>query len=122
MPDWRSTQMMGLVCASIIVDAMPCRRVRRWTTCVLHTVSDSGSGHAHTEGFCAFRLVGTRRSFRTSGVQLWFDSFFQISGSVGPLTWRRSGELRRTEPQMLPVVLAADVARLLEAVPSLKFC
>ena len=51
-----------------LLHAMTCGRVRRWTTCVLHTVSDSGSGHAHTEGFCSFRLVGTRRSFRTSGV------------------------------------------------------
>ena len=51
-----------------LLHAMTCGRVRRWMTCVLHTVSDSGSGHAHTEGFCAFRLVGTRRSFRTSGV------------------------------------------------------
>jgi hypothetical protein len=36
------------------------------------------------------------------------------------LTWR-SGRLRRTELQTLPVVLdAIEVARLLEAVPSLK--
>jgi hypothetical protein len=41
---------------------MTCGRVRRWMTCVLHTVSDSGSGHAHTEGFCAF-LIGWNAPF-----------------------------------------------------------
>src|SRR5262249_6701046 len=55
-------------CAGTIAARNDLRARGRWTTCVPHTVSDSGSGHAHTEGSCAFRLVGTHRSFRASGV------------------------------------------------------
>ena len=68
MPDGDRLKRWSWCVPAPLLHAMTCGRVRRWMTCVLHTVSDSGSCHAHTEGFCAFRLVGTRRSFRTFGV------------------------------------------------------
>jgi hypothetical protein len=52
--------MMELVCAGTIAARNDLRGRA--------ALDDSGSGHAHIEGFCAFRLVGTRPSFRTSGV------------------------------------------------------
>jgi hypothetical protein len=62
MPDWRSTQMMELVCAGIIV-----ARNDLWARAALDDLSSTpyltaDLESAQTEGFCAFRLVGTRYS------------------------------------------------------------
>jgi hypothetical protein len=55
--------MMELVCAGVIV-----ARNDLWARAALDDLSSTpyltaDLDHAQTEGFCAFRLVGTRRSF-----------------------------------------------------------
>ena len=89
-----------------LLHAKTCGRVRRWSTCVLHTVSDSGSGHAHTEGFCALLLVGTRCSFRTSGVDHleevratnWGSGVYADAKANGARTTKEPSPHERNEP------------------------
>ncbi len=123
MPDWRSTQMMELVCAGTIAARNDLRVRAALDDLLLHTVSDSGSGHALVSPVGLASVRDTASASTSAGLvaQQTGNSFHRISLLLPPdrrlARVDTSHDLRRTPALRCQQHDLGSLDVLLRAVP-----